>query len=424
MQAGFAEVEITPPVGVELSGYVARLGPSIDVHDPLYARALVLDDGKRRAALVVCDLLGLGASFIAGVRREIGEAIGAAPEAVMVTCTHTHAGPATFFLHQCGEIDPTYVATLPAKLREAAAAAAAALQPVRVAVGQGNVPEVALNRRGVGPEPDTTLGVALLMDDAGAPIVTVITYGCHPVTMGGENRVISADYPGAVVRAISAALGGSGLFLTGAGGDVNPTQRNSFEAVAWMGQTLADEAVRVARGLTPEVPSRLLVRREVLSLPLSPPAGAVALDELLTGDRAVLRKARAAGEPVRVRVAQAMVGWAEHLAARVAAGTVPRAVEVEVQALALGPWVVIAVPGELFCGLGARIRAAGGGQPVFVVGYAKGDVGYIPDRDAYAVGGYEVSDAFKYYDAPAPPAPEAGEMVVAAGRRLVRVLTS
>jgi neutral ceramidase len=416
MRVGFAEVEITPPVGVDLTGYVARLGPSVGVHDPLYARALLMEDGEMRAALVVCDLLGMDMTTVARLRQVIAPAIGAAPEAVMIACTHTHSGPATFFLHQCGEVDPDYVATLPGKLREAARAAAASLRPVRVAVGEGELPEGAYNRRGAEAAPDTAVGVALLTDEEGAPLVTAMSYGCHPVTMRHDNLLISADYPGAAVRAVTEALGGAGLFLTGASGDVNPVQRNSFEAVDELGRAVADEAVRVARGLVPEVPVRLPVRREVLSLPLLPPLGGAALDALLTAYHDELRQARAADDPVRVRIAEAMVGWARHQAARLAAGAVLTTAEVEVQTLALGPWVLVGVAGELFSGLGARIKAAGEGHPIFVVGYANGDVGYIPDRAAYDAGGYEVSDAYKYYDAPAALAPEAGERVVAAGR--------
>ncbi len=89
MLAGAAEIDITPRVGIELTGYVARLGPSVGVHDRLHARALVMDDGTARAALVACDPVGLDSAYVDRARREIGAAIGAAPGSVMVACTHT-----------------------------------------------------------------------------------------------------------------------------------------------------------------------------------------------------------------------------------------------------------------------------------------------------------------------------------------------
>src|SRR5947209_7557375 len=58
-RAGVGRVEITPPVGTPLGGYGERKGaPSTGVHDPIQAKALVLDDGATRLAIVTSDLVG------------------------------------------------------------------------------------------------------------------------------------------------------------------------------------------------------------------------------------------------------------------------------------------------------------------------------------------------------------------------------
>ncbi len=419
MLAGAAEIDITPRAGIDLTGYVARLGPSVGVHDRLYARALVMDDGTARAALVVCDLVGLDSAYAARARREIGAAIGAAPGAVMVACTHTHSGPATIFLHQCGEVDPAYLEGLRPKLVEVARRAAEELRSVRVGAAEGDLPGPPFDRRGTGKVVDTSVPVAVLQDARGAAVATVIGYGCHPVTMMADNLLISADYPGAATRAVAEAAGGIALFVTGADGNVDPIARGSFEDVQRLGRALAGEAVRAAHDVTLTKPGRLVVVRERVDLPLMPPPAAGALAAMLDAYRTRLLEAEAAGDPVAIRVARAMVGWAESAERRQADGSMPREITTEIQVIALGPVVWVGIPGELFSGLGAQIRAAGEGRTVFVVGYANGDVGYIPDREAYAEGGYEVTDAYKYYDAPAPLAPEAGELVVATARRLV-----
>jgi neutral ceramidase len=64
MRIGASAIDITPPVGTALDGYGGRTDVSLGVHDPLYARALYLDDGTTQIALVVCDLIGIG-SFLA-----------------------------------------------------------------------------------------------------------------------------------------------------------------------------------------------------------------------------------------------------------------------------------------------------------------------------------------------------------------------
>ena len=70
MRIGAAAIDITPPVGTALDGYGGRTDVSLGVHDPLYARALYLDDGATQVALVVCDLIGIG-SFLAARARAL-----------------------------------------------------------------------------------------------------------------------------------------------------------------------------------------------------------------------------------------------------------------------------------------------------------------------------------------------------------------
>src|SRR5215207_5024023 len=94
LRIGASAIDITPPVGTALDGYGGRTDVSLGVHDPLYARALYLDDEGTQVALVVCDLIGIG-SFLAQRARElIAERPGIPPPNVMISATHTHAGPA------------------------------------------------------------------------------------------------------------------------------------------------------------------------------------------------------------------------------------------------------------------------------------------------------------------------------------------
>src|SRR5689334_882485 len=112
LRAGAARVEITPPIGIDLTGYLARQNPSDSVRDPLFVRALVLDDGDSQVALVSCDLLGFDRDLVDEIRDRIAAATRIPAPNVMLACTHTHGGPATILLVDCGEINPPYVETL------------------------------------------------------------------------------------------------------------------------------------------------------------------------------------------------------------------------------------------------------------------------------------------------------------------------
>lgn len=92
LRAGGAAVKITPPLGIPLAGYYSARGAE-GVADDLFAKALVLDDGKTKVALVVCDLIGLTRDVVVEARKLIEKQTGIAGDHVMISATHTHTGP-------------------------------------------------------------------------------------------------------------------------------------------------------------------------------------------------------------------------------------------------------------------------------------------------------------------------------------------
>ena len=116
MRAGFGKAELTPPLGVELAGYGYYLQRrAAAVADPLYARALLLEQGEQRALLVSCEVLGLSRPVCDAVIRHAREALGCAEAAVTIVSVHTHTGPAIQYHEGCGEVNEAYVAAWPAK---------------------------------------------------------------------------------------------------------------------------------------------------------------------------------------------------------------------------------------------------------------------------------------------------------------------
>ncbi len=438
LRAGTAAINITPALGTDpatriyLSGYVARVGHALGVHDPLHARALALSDGTQQAILVVCDLLGIEVGFSADVsrdiRREIATLTGTPTNAVMLACTHTHSGPATIELHECGKVSPDYLELLRSQLISVAELAATSMQAVRLDVGSAALPEGAYNRRGDGQDIDTEVSVAWMRDMNGETVALLINYGCHPVVMDADNRRISADYPGAAVRALEATFGGTAFFLTGAGGNVDPVRRGSFEDVEWLGQALADVVGQTltniegqsSRSVGAETPATVTSASEVLTLPLQPVLSIAQLAHMRELHLDNLAAIATSEETVEARIQRAMLAWADETLAQARSGATPSGIAAPVQVIRVGSLAFVGVPGELFSGLGRQIKGAFPGYQTFIVGYANGDVGYIPDRAAYGEGGYEVADAYKYYGYSGALAPEAGEMIVRASVQLAQ----
>ena len=93
MQAGRSRVEITPPEDTPMMGYLARTKGAEGIHDPLLARALVLDDGDQRVALVGADLCAFDVATARGLPHRIADATSIPAGHIMLALTHTHAGP-------------------------------------------------------------------------------------------------------------------------------------------------------------------------------------------------------------------------------------------------------------------------------------------------------------------------------------------
>ncbi len=148
LQAGAATSNITPELGILVVGGFAPY-PARHVHDELHARCLVLDDGKTKLALVVCDVLGLHRSVSVEARRLIQEATGIPPENVLISATHTHsAGTALGKNRYVSEqVLDDYQRFVARRIADGVRRALNLLRPAEVAFGAVDVPEHVFNRR-------------------------------------------------------------------------------------------------------------------------------------------------------------------------------------------------------------------------------------------------------------------------------------
>ena len=442
LRAGAAQVEITPPAGTSMTGYILRDGPSLGVHDPLYARALVFDDGTDQAAIVVCDVLALDRHFVASARASIAEAAGIPVQSILVASTHTHSGPATISLRDCGTVAEAWLEELHGRLVELVREAVGCSRPARIGAGYGQVASGVENRRARGGPTDPEVGILRVEDHTGEPLAVLVNYACHPTFLGHDNRLISADYPGYALARIRDRTRAIALFATGAGGDVGPVPeqrraynpidatsepaadcvpvtRSAFKRAEALGTALADEALRVLPAVTTRDTGHVRVASTTLQLPLQPPLPVETLEQFAADHRRLKAEAQAASQSLRAKVHGAMLGWAESTLGAIRTGQVMTEVPAEAQVICLEGILLVGVPGEPFVDVGRAIKAQAPAEHVFVIGYANDDIGYIPTREEYGRGGYEIDDAYKYYGYPAALAPEAGEAFVASVLRLI-----
>jgi len=400
LRVGAARRKVTPPLHIPYLSSSGRgtYAPFEGVHDDLWARAVVFDDGRTCIAVLAVDSIGYAneilpnaAGFTATLRRRVASRTGIAPHALMLAATHAHSTPETIGLTDAMS-DPAAQRWLTehlADLESVVVQAWRSRRPAELRFAKTFVRGIARNRRILlkggtlnrhGPIPprsrwardvpvDEELSVVLAEDQTGKPIAVLLNYTAHPVvTMLLPS--VSADYCGACCAAVETAFpGATCLFLQGAAGDVNSIYvSTSFEDAVRLGRRLAEGAFDLIRGGMRPV-NRPMVRCNAAEVKLKPRSCPSPEDLLKNRDR----------------YPAARFDRLLRLARKIARGLTVA----EVQAMAVGQVRWVALPGEPFVETGLRIKQAGAS---FVVGYANGYLGYLPVRRAYEEGGYEVAE--------------------------------
>ncbi len=420
-KAGFAERDITPEIGSEAPGGYGKAYHKT-LHDPCKVRAAVFDDGKKVVALVGIDALGINRSTVMNVRKAIHGKTGIAEEAILLGASHSHSsGPLSFtmpgdFDHASPLVqklayqhstcaDPKYVQRVEKALVDAVCQAYEKRVDARAGAGKGREPTVAFNRRfkmrdgrtithpgqgnpGIlepaGPT-DPDVGVVAAWDARGNCLGCIVNFACHATTSPGG---ISANYICYLEKAIQGYFGKETVvvFLAGASGDItqvdnrspyrNPTGDQWAQLV---GGRVGAEAVKVMLGLERGSLIPVDYRAQVLPIKRRPPA-----PERLQQCLDLVQK------PMD-KVDRTEWTFAKEIVLLDALLKKSPVVDVEVQAVQVGPAVFVTTPAEYFCQYGLDIKAGSPFPLTFPVSLANGCVGYVPTEEAFASdgGGYE-----------------------------------
>ena len=268
LRAGAAKINVTPPAdaALRMSGYSGREEGHTGIRDSLYFRAIVLDNGTTSAAIVTGDISKITRTFWEMTVPRIERETGIPADHILLSATHTHAGPTL------GDEDvwdhpgqKAYTEWVADQVLEVTRRANAVLQPARIGVGRGSV-NVNINRRARlanggwwlglnrdGPS-DKTLHVLKVESTRGEMIALLTNYAMHAVVQGGDNLMISADFPGQVSRYLEEHYGRGVVapWTSGAAGDQAPIYRmrdnysRRTQPLELFGELLGKEAVRVA----------------------------------------------------------------------------------------------------------------------------------------------------------------------------------
>lgn len=423
IKAGFAEIDITPPLGTHKVGWLKEMIPT-RVADPLFARAAVFETREKRLAFVSLDTIFIRAEETAAIREGVRKQHDFPGECVMLHGTHNHGGPPVC---EVGDVrrDENYCEQLVEKCIHVLGEAIGKTEDAEIAFGSRALFGIAFNRRliqrdgivktqGTFDEPqalcmegpiDPEVAVMAVRRPGGDLLGTLVNFGNHPTDHGGDDA-FSAGWPGVLCHRLRERGCPQTLYLNASFGNVcvlDPTRGNHMKSMAETGTELADSVSLVLKDLfakseafTSDMP--LGCRSETIQLPYR----AVTEDEI----RGTVRGAQRFIDPA------------------IYDRNIPRVVEeirrnngrasAEVQVLELGNHVYATVPCEFFVQLGLRVKEKAFPKRAMIIGAANGTVGYVPHAEAFPRGGYETT-----FLGTSKMAPEAGNLLVDCALRLI-----
>ncbi|HSK13227.1 MAG TPA: neutral/alkaline non-lysosomal ceramidase N-terminal domain-containing protein [Phnomibacter sp.] len=285
LMAGASVKNITPAAGVFIAGH-GYGRQATGIHDPLYAKALVVSDGHKNLTIVSIDCIGLLHPALVEIRKAVAALLpGEIDTAQMVmTSTHTHSGPDVVGLwgaHALSSgVDSIYMEKLVQLSAEAVVEAWSNRKAATIRYGLGQHGEGWVHNISNPEAVDRSLQVIWFTDAAGRSIATLTNFACHPTIMDAATSLFSADYLQGLYTHLDEKLGGVNLFLQGAiGGWVQPEHEEKTFAVAEQRGieigTRIEELLAEAASMNAPV---IQYRRRYISLPVTN-AGFLALSK-------------------------------------------------------------------------------------------------------------------------------------------------
>lgn len=418
IRAGVAEIDITPPVGQRMAGYFdERLATG--VHDPLHAKAIVLQQGGEKIAMVFCDLVGMSLRVSTKARAQASEKTGIPVSHILISATHSHTGPLfddtrwKYFhdiaMEKTGK-DPTekvhYPDFLVEKLVAVLIEAHSKLKPAQLEAGIAKQENLSFNRRyhmkngkvawnpgqlntnivrAAGPiDPD--VGMLLVRDSKKKLRGGLTVFAMHSDTVGGT--LYSADYAYFLQETLRNKLGQKYIsaFAVGTCGDINHINVAVKEPV---------KGIEVAERIGSTLGKTVLANLPNAE-PIQKPSFAVRSGKIIAPLQEITPAQLADAKEKISKLGDASAGFFMKVEAVKTLDLAEKGTNwpMEVQVFRLdSDTAIVGLPCEIFADLGLAIKAASPFKKTLVMSICNDRPSYVPTKKAFTEGSYEVTNA-------------------------------
>ena len=408
IEAGTAKAKITSPLGIKMMGISGRDKECEGIHDDIYVKTLLLQQGKVEVLIIATDLLFLSRKLADRYKGAIGRHFDIYASHILINSSHTHAGPLVAKQVFWDDYpDEAYLAFLEQQILHTVNEARTRREEVRLSYGEGKT-SIGINRRKIiegiirmAPNPqgpvDDTCSVVQVSNAKGETIALIFSVSCHPTIMHRNNYQISAEFPG-VAQSITETYLGEGaisLFLQGTGGDVKPRivgeethfRYGEFADVEQVGKELAQVVINVLKGDLVKLSPCLEARSVELELSLQKSIGKEGFQRIVQNQK----------------FDQYRKNWARyHLEQLERNGRISSSASCTLQCIKLsGDLRIIGLEGEVVTDIGRLIKGYYQTGHTIALGCSNGCVTYLPSKQILSEGGYE-AEAYLWSSLPAP----------------------
>ncbi|MBO9615353.1 MAG: neutral/alkaline non-lysosomal ceramidase N-terminal domain-containing protein [Dyadobacter sp.] len=277
LQAGWAKVNITPASPTPTAGYGNRRGrPYTAVHDSVYVRAMVIDNGHTKAAIIAADLLIVPPTVIESLKAKLKPG-DIAFDQIYFGATHSHNsvggwGTGISSLFFSGKFDPAIVENLANAFHKAITDAQKKVEPVQLTYME-SLDSVDIRNRLVGEEGrvDPEIRSVAFVNKSGEKAI-LSSFAAHSTVLDSKNIVLSRDYPGALVDSLEKGRYNFAMYMAGAVGSMGPIEQGTDDFDELKNQAFGVQNALLSPNTLKEDSKSALIETLTLPLPLRDPS--------------------------------------------------------------------------------------------------------------------------------------------------------